>query len=67
MKVLSVLGLLVELEPQADALFECTCAGPLTSETDLRSEGVFFPEGHVPAPAPAQKAFDVQSVLRHTP
>ena len=53
LNVLNVLGLLVEMEPQAAALLERICAGPLISEAELRGEGVFFPEGHVPATSPA--------------
>ena len=30
--------------------------GRLISETDLRAEGVFFPESHVPATSPAQQS-----------
>ena len=47
------------MEPQAAALLERICAGPLISEADLRGAGVFFPEGHVPATAPAQQSFDL--------
>ena len=54
-----VLGLLVELEPQAAALLERICAGPLISDADLQGEGVFFPEGHLPATSPAQQSFDL--------
>ncbi len=63
LNVLNVLGLLVELEPQAAAMLERICAGPLISEADLRGEGVFFPEGHLPATSPAtspaQQSFDL--------
>ena len=58
LNVLNVLGLLVAMEPQAAALLERICAGPLISEADLRGEGVFFPEGHAPAASPAQQSFD---------
>lgn len=59
LNVLNVLGLLVDLEPQADALLARICAGPLISEADLRDGGVFFPEGHMPATSPAQQSFDM--------
>ena len=59
LNVLCVLGLQVEMEPQAGALLERIGARPLISETDLRAEGVFFPESHMAAPAPAQQSFDV--------
>ena len=56
--MLKVLGLLVEMELQAAAMLERICAGPLISEADLRGEGVFFPEGQVPATAPTQQSLD---------
>ena len=59
LNVLNVLGLLVDLEPQAAALLDRICAGPLISQADLRGEGVFFPKGHVPATSPAQRSFDL--------
>ena len=59
LNVLNVLGLLVEMEPQAAALLERICAGPLIAEADLRGEGVFFPEGHVPATSPAQQSLNL--------
>ena len=59
LNVLNVLGLLVELEPQAAELLESICSGPLISEANLRGEGVFFPEGHTPASSPAQQSFDL--------
>jgi len=59
LNVLNVLGLLVELEPQAAELLERICSGPLISESTLRVQGVFFPEGHVPATAPTQQSLDI--------
>jgi len=58
LNVLNVLGLLVELEPQAAALLERICAGPLVTQAELNAAGVFFPEGFSPATAPAQASFD---------
>ena len=59
LNVLNVLGLLVDLEPQAAELLERICRGPLISESSLRTQGAFFPEGHVPATAPAQQPLDI--------
>ncbi len=59
LNVLNVLGLLVDLEPQAAELLERLCDGPLISEAALREQGVFFPAGHTPAAAPAQTALDL--------
>ncbi len=59
LNVLNVLGLLVDLEPQAADLLERICSGALISESSLREQGVFFPEGHQPATAPAQQALDL--------
>ena len=55
-ELLNVLGLLVDLEPQAAELLERICSGLLFSEAELRMQGVFFPEGHVPATVPAQQS-----------
>ncbi len=57
--MLNVLGLLVELEPQAAELLQRICSGPLISESELRQQGVFFPAGHVPATAPVQQSLDL--------
>lgn len=57
--VLNVLGLLVDLEPQAAELLQRICSGPLISESTLRTQGVFFPAGHMPATAPAQQSLDL--------
>ena len=59
LNVLNVLGLLVDLEPQAADLLERICAGPLISEAALRAEGVFFPAGHVPIGALAQQSLNL--------
>lgn len=59
LNVANVLGLLVSMEPQTAALPERTCAGPLIPDAALRGEGVFFPEGLLPAAAPAQQSFDL--------
>lgn len=56
LNVLNVLGLLVDLEPQAAALLERICSGPLVTQAELEAAGVFFPEGFHPATAPAQVA-----------
>ncbi len=58
LNVLNVLGLLVDLEPQAAALLERICAGAQISEAMLREQGVFFPQGHVPAGVPVQRTLD---------
>jgi Type ISP C-terminal specificity domain len=57
LNVLNVLGLLVDLEPQAAALLDRICSGPLVSEAALHTAGVYFPAGHVPA-GPVQSALD---------
>lgn len=49
LNVLNVLGLLVELEPQADDLLARICAGPLITHSMLEKAGAFFPAGHSPA------------------
>ena len=59
LNVLNVLGLLVDLEPQAADLLERICAGPLLSDAMLRGEGVFFPEGHSRAATPEQTTLDM--------
>lgn len=59
LNVLNVLGLLVDLEPQAAELLERICSGLLFSEAALRMQGVFFPEGHVPATVPAQQSLGI--------
>ena len=62
LNVINVLGLLVDLEPQAAQLLERICSGPLISDADLKAAGAYFPEGHVPASTLAQQAlagFDV--------
>ena len=59
LNVLNVLGLLVDLEPQAAELLERICSGPLILESELRMQGAFFPEGHVPAMAPTQQPLDI--------
>ena len=51
LNVLNVLGLLVELEPQAAELLERICSGPLLTQADLQAAGAFFPEGFVSATA----------------
>jgi hypothetical protein len=56
---LKVLGLLVDLEPQAADLLECVCAGPLVTQAELQAAGAFFPEGFVSATAPAQSTLDM--------
>ena len=53
LNVLNVLGLLVALEPEAAALLARICDGPLIANSALDAAGVFFPEGHVRATAPA--------------
>jgi hypothetical protein len=58
LNVLNVLGLLVDLEPQAADLLGRICAGPLVSHADLMAAGVFFPEGFSPATVPAQASLD---------
>jgi hypothetical protein len=58
LNVLNVLGLLVDLEPQAAALLGRICDGPQISEAMLREQGVFFPQGHAPAGVPAQRTLD---------
>ena len=59
LNVLNVLGLLVELEPQAAALLGRICAGPLVTKAELQVAGAFFPEGFVSATAPAQSSLDL--------
>lgn len=49
LNVLNVLGLLVDLEPQADELLHRIGAGPLLTGSMLEASGAFFPAGHVPA------------------
>lgn len=49
LNVLNVLGLLVDLEPQADELLARICAGPLVTQAALEAAGAFFPAGHAPA------------------
>lgn len=49
LNVLNVLGLLVELEPQADDLLGRIGAGPLITHSMLEAAGAFFPAGHSPA------------------
>ena len=58
-ELLTLLGLLVDLEPQAAELLERICSGLLFSEAELRMQGVFFPEGHVPATVPAQQSLGI--------
>ena len=53
LNVLNVLGLLVALEPEAAALLARICDGPLIANSALDAAGVFFPEGHARATAPA--------------
>lgn len=60
LNVLNMLGLLVDLEPQAAALLERICAGPLVTQDALDAAGAFFPEGHSRAYAPVQFTFDDQ-------
>jgi hypothetical protein len=59
LNVLNVLGLLVDLEPQAASLLERICAGPLVTQAELQAAGAFFPEGFVSATAPAQSSLDL--------
>jgi len=59
LNVLNVLGLLVELEPQAEQLLQRICAGPLVTQADLQAAGAFFPEGFSSATAPAQSSLDL--------
>ena len=59
LNVLNVLGLLVDLEPQAEQLLDRICAGPLVTQADLQAAGAFFPEGFVSATAPAQTGLDL--------
>lgn len=54
LNVLNVLGLLVELEPQADDLLGRICSGPLITHSMLEAAGAFFPAGHSPAGAAEQ-------------
>ena len=56
LNVINVLGLLVNLEPQAAQLLERICSGPLISDADLKAAGAYFPEGHVPASTLTQQA-----------
>lgn len=44
LNVLNVLTMLVELEPQQADLLDRVCAGPLISETDLKTAGAFAAE-----------------------
>ncbi len=41
LNLLNVLGLLVDLEPAADALLERICAGPLLDAVAMRAQGLF--------------------------
>jgi hypothetical protein len=41
LNVLNVLGLLVDLEPAADALLACICAGPTLAAADLQAAPAF--------------------------
>jgi predicted Rdx family selenoprotein len=59
LNVLNVLGLLLDLEPQAGGLLERICSGALISESRLREQGVYFPEGHQPATALAQQTLNL--------
>ena len=59
LNVLNVLGLLVELEPQAEQLLERICTGPLVTQADLQAAGAYFPEGFVSATASAQGRLDL--------
>ena len=59
LNVLNVLGLLVDLEPQAADLLERICSGVLITEDALRTQGVFFPQGHASATAAAQANLDL--------
>lgn len=45
LNLLNVLGLMMELEPQADALLARICAGPQLTEAELQAAGAFFPPG----------------------
>jgi hypothetical protein len=54
LNLLNVLGLLVELEPQADELLGRLCAGALLTQSMLAATGAFFPAGHIPAGATEQ-------------
>ena len=45
LNVLNVLGLLVELEPQAEQLLERICAGPLVTQADLQAAGAWRTRG----------------------
>lgn len=54
LNVLNVLGLLVELEPQANELLGRICAGSLITQAMLEAAGAFFPAGHSPAGATEQ-------------
>lgn len=56
LNVLNVLGLLVNLEPQADDLLASICSGPLVTNAALDAAGAYFPAGHVPARATEQGA-----------
>lgn len=49
LNVLNVLGLLVELEPNADELLSRIISGPLITQSMLEVAGAFFPAGHSPA------------------
>lgn len=42
LNLLNVLGLMMELEPQADALLARICAGPQLTEAELQAAGAFF-------------------------
>ena len=46
LNLLNVLGLLVDLEPEADALLERICAGPLLDAIAMREQGLFT-DAHV--------------------
>lgn len=55
LNVINVLGLLVDLEPQAADLLDRICRGPLVSDADLKAAGAYFPAGHAPASTPPQQ------------
>ena len=59
LNVLNVLGLLVDLEPQAEQLLDRICSEPLITQADLQAADAFFPEGFVSATAPAQGSLDL--------
>lgn len=64
LNVLNVLGLLVDLETQADDLLGRICQGPLITQSMLHASGAFFPTGHSPVSAVSQTVlagFDTRS------